>query len=61
MKPQGNTILITGGGSGIGAALAQRLHDSGNTVIVSGRRPEALQATIAGRPNMHAMPLRKMC
>ncbi len=57
MKPQGNTILITGGGSGIGAALAQRLHDAGNTVIVSGRRSEALQATIAGRPNMHAIVL----
>ncbi|KUR80079.1 SDR family oxidoreductase [Novosphingobium sp. FSW06-99] len=57
MKPQGNTILITGGGSGIGAALAQRLHDAGNTVIVSGRRLDALQAAIAGRPNMHAIVL----
>lgn len=57
MKSQGNTILITGGGSGIGAALAQRLHDAGNTVIVSGRRIEALQDAIAGRPRMHAVPL----
>ncbi|MCJ2036453.1 SDR family oxidoreductase [Methylobacterium sp. J-068] len=55
MKTSGNTILITGGGSGIGQALAQRFHDLGNTVIVAGRRTEALQRTIAGRPNMHAM------
>jgi len=57
MKPNGNTILITGGGSGIGAALAQRLHDAGNTVIVAGRRVEALDETIAGRANMHGLQL----
>ncbi|RVT96180.1 SDR family NAD(P)-dependent oxidoreductase [Rhodovarius crocodyli] len=57
MKPTGNTILVTGGGSGIGAALAQRLHDAGNTVIVAGRRLEALREACAGRANMHAMAL----
>lgn len=57
MQQSGNTILITGGGSGIGAALAQRFHDAGNRVIVAGRRRDALEATIAGRANMHAMPL----
>ncbi|MEG3180345.1 SDR family oxidoreductase [Sphingomonas sp. LT1P40] len=57
MQPTGNTILITGGGSGIGAALAQRFHDAGNTVIVAGRRREALEETIAGRPNMHAITI----
>ncbi|GJD77376.1 oxidoreductase [Methylobacterium gregans] len=55
MKISGNTILVTGGGSGIGQALARRLHALGNTVIVAGRRIEALQQTIADRPNMHAM------
>jgi uncharacterized oxidoreductase len=57
MKTSGNTILITGGGSGIGEALAHRWHDAGNTVIVSGRRREALEQAIAGRPNMHAVTL----
>jgi uncharacterized oxidoreductase len=57
MKTSGNTILITGGGSGIGEALAHRFHDAGNTVIVAGRRQEALDAAAAGRPDMHAMTL----
>jgi uncharacterized oxidoreductase len=57
MKLTGNTILITGGGSGIGEALAHKLHDAGNTVIVAGRRMEALEASIAGRENMSAVQL----
>lgn len=57
MKSTGNTILITGGGSGIGAALAHRFHDQGNTVIVAGRRQDALERTCEGRENMHALTL----
>jgi Short-chain dehydrogenase involved in D-alanine esterification of lipoteichoic acid and wall teichoic acid (D-alanine transfer protein) len=57
MNPTGNTILMTGGGSGIGAALAQRLHDAGNAVIVAGRRKDELDETIAGRVKMSAMTL----
>jgi uncharacterized oxidoreductase len=57
MKTHGNTILITGAGSGIGRELARRFHDLGNTVIVAGRRREALDETIAGRAGMHAMTL----
>lgn len=52
MQTQGNTILITGGGSGIGRALAQRWHDQGNHVIVAGRRRAALEETAAGRPRI---------
>lgn len=57
MKSSGNTILMTGGGSGIGAALAQRLAARGDTVIVAGRRREALEEAIAGHDRMHAMTL----
>ncbi|TDR94262.1 SDR family oxidoreductase [Enterovirga rhinocerotis] len=57
MKPSGNTILMTGGGSGIGAALAQRFHDEGNAVIVAGRRKDALDHACEGRASMHAMTL----
>ncbi len=57
MNQTGNTILITGGGSGIGEALAQRFHDNNNTVIIAGRRGEALLRAAEGRPNMHAMTL----
>ena len=57
MKTTGNTILISGGGSGIGLALAQRWHDAGNNVIITGRNAAKLDAAIAGRPNMVAMSL----
>ncbi len=57
MNLTGNTILVTGGGSGIGEALAQRFHDRGNTVIIAGRRKEVLDRAIAGRPDMHALTL----
>src|SRR3546814_11853172 len=57
MKTSGNTILVTGGGSVIGLALAHRWHDAGNTVIVTGRNAAKLEAATAGRPNMAAMPL----
>ncbi len=57
MKIEGNTILVTGGGSGIGRALSRRWHDAGNIVIVAGRRLDALEETIAGRERMHAVPL----
>lgn len=48
-EDSGNTILLTGGGSGIGRALAQRWHDVGNKVVVAGRNTGTLEETAAGR------------
>ena len=52
MNPSGNTILITGGGSGIGQALAHHFHDLGNDVVIAGRRHDTLLEAAAGRDRM---------
>lgn len=52
MKTSGNTVLITGGGTGIGLALAEALLGKGNEVIICGRRKEKLEAAKDNNPGL---------
>ncbi|NIK71572.1 SDR family NAD(P)-dependent oxidoreductase [Paenibacillus sp. BK720] len=56
MQLHSNTILITGGASGIGLELASRLSALGNTVIVSGRDQAKLDQARLQYPMLHAFP-----
>jgi len=53
MKITGNTILITGGATGIGLALAEAFIREGNQVIICGRREKTLQEAKSNLPSLH--------
>jgi len=61
---QGKRILITGGGSGLGRAMAKRFAELGAHVIVAARREELLKETVAeiqaagGRASWHPLDIR---
>ena len=52
MNMTDNTILITGGTSGIGLALTTAFIAAGNKVIIAGRRKALLDAAATAHPSL---------
>jgi uncharacterized oxidoreductase len=55
MKTPDNSVLITGGGTGIGLALTEAFSREGTQIIISGRQKEKLRLAEAMFPEIHIM------
>ncbi|MFT3827102.1 MAG: SDR family NAD(P)-dependent oxidoreductase [Chitinophagaceae bacterium] len=51
MNTHNNTILVTGGGSGIGLEIARLFSERGNTIIITGRNEQKLKQAVAQLKN----------
>jgi len=54
MRISGNTVLVTGGATGIGYAIAEAFLSSGSEVVICGRREACLEEARARLPGLHA-------
>ena len=59
MDLSNNTVLVTGGASGIGLALAARFHQAGSEVIVCGRRADKLAEAQRQYPGLPSMTVKE--
>jgi uncharacterized oxidoreductase len=55
MKTSGNTILVTGGGTGIGLAIAVKFAELGNSVVICGRRADRLREVTRASPRIQSI------
>src|SRR5262245_25632871 len=55
MQVSNNTVLITGGGSGIGLEFAKQLRGRGNEIIITGRDSAKLEKAKSKIPGIHTI------
>ena len=57
MQISGNTILVTGGNSGLGRRFAEEFARRGNKVIITGRKQATIDEVVAANPGMKGYAL----